>query len=162
MSMFENDQFCWRETYFVLFQSAKRPTLKKVQKTLGTLDPHYVLANAEADERGRFESVTVLAPDDFAALDISYVEGEEVLEQAAGLLKEIKTSECRAEDRARLEKVGKANARFDVLHFEQIVDAEGDDDAEGMLDPSTLLLVLDALTKLTDGVAIDPQSGGLV
>ncbi len=31
-----------------------------------------------------------------------------------------------------------------------------------MLDPSTLLLVLDALAELTGGVGIDPQSGSLM
>ena len=27
MSTFENEQYKWRETYFVLFSAAKRPTL---------------------------------------------------------------------------------------------------------------------------------------
>ena len=34
MSMFENDQYRWRETYFVLFESAKRPKLKTLVKKL--------------------------------------------------------------------------------------------------------------------------------
>jgi hypothetical protein len=31
-----------------------------------------------------------------------------------------------------------------------------------MLDPSALLLIMEALVKLTDGVGIDPQSGALM
>jgi hypothetical protein len=35
MSMFENDQYRWRETYFVLFDSSRTPSLKKIEETLG-------------------------------------------------------------------------------------------------------------------------------
>ncbi len=159
MSMFENRQYCWRETYFVLFRKAKRPTLKKLQSVLSKLNPRYVLANAVADESGKFESLSVLAPDDFAALDISYVEGEEVVEQAGEFIRELATAERRSGDDARLDILRQADARFDVLHFEQLIDEDTSDNGEGMLDPSTLLLVLDALVKLTGGVAVDPQSG---
>ena len=38
-------------------------------------------------------------------------------------------------------------------------DADEDAEDEEMLDPSTLLVVLGALAKLTGGVAIDPQAG---
>ena len=52
------------------------------------------------------------------------------------------------------------DGRFDVLHFEQVPeDVEEDAEDDGMLDPSALLVVLGALAKLTEGVAIDPQAG---
>ena len=36
MSMFEDSRYRWRETYFVLFDAKKRPTLKSVdQDALG-------------------------------------------------------------------------------------------------------------------------------
>jgi len=87
MSMFESDSFQWRETYFVLFDSAKRPTLKKMVATLQELGGQFQLNSSQGDDDGMFESLTLLAPDDFAALDISYVEGEEVTEQGAALKK---------------------------------------------------------------------------
>jgi hypothetical protein len=106
--------------------------------------------------------VTVLAPDDFAALDICYVEGEEVTELVDGLADELQSMETGPEDRARIKRIRKCNARFDVLHFEQLTDVEDEDELEEMLDPSALLVVIEALVELTDGIAVDPQSGALL
>ena len=158
MSLFANDQYRWRETYFVLFRSSKRPTLETLQHQLSKLNSRFTLTNLSADESGRFESMTVLSPDDFAALDVCYLEGEEVLEQGADLADELETTDCRPEDRARLARVRQCDARFDVLHFEQLVNFE-DDEPDDMLDPSALLVVLEALSKETEGLAVDPQAG---
>src|SRR6188472_2151813 len=92
MSTFERDGYQWRETYFVLFDACKRPTLKHVQKVLSQLHDRFEFVACVADEDGRFESMTVLAPDDYAALDISYVAGEEVLEQGTALYEEMLSS----------------------------------------------------------------------
>jgi hypothetical protein len=166
MSMFENAQYCYRETYFVLFDARKRPTLAKLQKVLCGLNERFTLANLSADEAGRFESLTVLSPDDFAALDISYLAGDEVLEYSTELLSEMATAERKAQERSKLERMRRCDGRFDVLHFEQIVDLD-DEGSEGngsdeMLDPSALLIVLDALVELTGGIAVDPQAGSLL
>jgi hypothetical protein len=52
------------------------------------------------------------------------------------------------------------------LHFEHMTaseaPAESDDEFDEMLDPSALLIVLDALVELTGGVGVDPQSGTLL
>ncbi|HID78495.1 MAG TPA: hypothetical protein EYP56_21205 [Planctomycetaceae bacterium] len=162
MSMFGDDHYRWRETYFVLIESRRRPKLRDVEEALKQLDPHFCLQNAAADDAGRFESITVLAPDDYAALDICYTEGEEVAEHRDELMKELLTASSRGVDRARLEKIRRCDARLDVLHFEQIPDAEEEEDSEEMLDPSALLIVLNGLAKLTHGVAVDPQSGTLL
>ena len=164
MSMFENDQYRWRETYFVLFDASKRPLLQQVQQKLASVNKRFTLANPIADEQGEFESITVLAPDDFAALDISYLSGEEVLEQAAMLVEELEGPECRAQDRARLERLRRCDGRFDVLHFEQVsgFDEDDEDPTDEMIDPAALLIVLDALVKLTDGIAVDPQAGAML
>ena len=128
MSMFENDQYRWRETYFVLFDSSKRPTLKKLHQKLASVNKRFAFANARADERGAFESITVLAPDDFAAMDVCYLGGEEVVEQAASMVEEMMRTECRPEDRAKLERLKRCDGRFDVLHFEQITALDEEDD----------------------------------
>ena len=93
MSMFENDQYCWRETYFVLFEAQRRPKLDALKQVLEKLGNHFTLTNLTADETGRVESLTVLAPDDFAALDVCYVEGDEVVEQAVALAEELETAD---------------------------------------------------------------------
>ena len=158
MSMFENDQYRWRETYFVLFPVSRRPTLETLQQKLSRLNSRFALTNLNADESGRFESMTVLSPDDFAALDICYLEGPEVLEQGSDLADELDTPDCQPDDRARLARLRQCDARFDVLHFEQLVSFEGDE-PDDMLDPSALLVVLTALAEATGGLAIDPQAG---
>jgi hypothetical protein len=157
MSMFENDQYRWRETYFVLFDASKRPTLERLQQMLHRLNDRFTLTNLSADASGRFESLTVLSPDDFAALDISFLEGDEVIDQSAELAEEMETTDCRPEDRIRLARLRECTGRFDVLHFEQIVSFD-DDESDEMLDPSALLVVLEALAEETGGLAVDPQT----
>lgn len=49
MSTFERDEFKWRETYFVLFESCKRPTLKQVERVLKQLSGRFELSNNLAD-----------------------------------------------------------------------------------------------------------------
>ncbi len=161
MSMFENEGYRWRETYFVLFDASRRPTLREMQKVLSGLPGRLTMTNLLADEVGRFESLTVLAPEDFAALDVSYLSGEEVVEQAQTLFEDLTGPACSKGERARLEKLRRCDARFDVLHFEQIAD-NGDDEPEEMLDPSSLLIVMEALADMTGGIAVDPQSGTML
>ena len=162
MSMFGNSQYRWRETYFVLFDSSNRPTLETVEQMLSALNEHYRLTNLSADEDGRFDSLTLLAPDDFAALDICYTGGEEVVEHVAALSEEMEPAAREMGETHALKRIRQYDGRFDVLHFERVPDYEdGDqgDESEEMLDPSALLLVLGTLTKITDGVAVDPQAG---
>ena len=164
MSLFENCQYRWRETYFVQFPSRNRPTLEKVRQALSMVGDRLELTGMAGDKQGRFESLTILAPDDFAALDISYISGPEVLEQGAELAGELAAAGCRAGDQVSLGQLREYDARFDVLHFERVGDIEDaeEEGSEGMLDPSALLLVLDALAELTGGIAVDPQTGTML
>ncbi len=161
MSMFEDSQYRWRETYFVLFSLAKRPTLETVEKALDALGGQHAISNGRADASGLFESVTLLSPDDFSALDICFTGGAEVLEHGDTLAKEIGPAACGAGEVAACKRIPQCDARFDVLHFEQVLDRGGmeDDEPDEVLDPSALLLVLDVLAELTDGIAVDPQTG---
>lgn len=159
MSMFENPGYRWRETYLVMFHSQNRPKAKKVEQVLRRLDSRYQLSNVRATAEGDFESLTLISPDDYAALDVCFVEGEDVAEQAMELQKDIKPDELSRSARVKLKELPRFDARFDVLHFEQIALEEDDDE---MLDPGSLLLVLSALARLTKGVALDPQSGAVL
>lgn len=160
MSMFEDSRYRWRETYFVLFDAKDRPKLAGVTKALSALNKRFQLTNLNADDEGGVDSLTLLSPDDYAALDICYTEGEEVLEQGVALVADLKKIGSDIEPPVPWRQIEKYDGRFDVLHFEQVPDvAEDDDEDDGMLDPSALLVVLGALAKLTNGVAIDPQAG---
>jgi hypothetical protein len=162
MSTFERDEYKWRETYFVLFDTAKRPTLHQIEDLLRNLNDRFELTNASQDEDGRFESITVMSEDDYAALDISYEAGEEVVEMRSALRQELKASAADDEERAKAEQLAKCEARFDLLHFQHVGDDESDEDLDEMLDPSALLIVMDALVELTSGVGVDPASGTLL
>ncbi|MGD0898968.1 MAG: hypothetical protein ABR915_14105 [Thermoguttaceae bacterium] len=161
MSTFENDQYRWRETYFVLFFADKRPLLGTVEKHLASLSKRYQLSNQSGDEDGRFESLTVVSPDDFAALDICYTSGPEVLEQGEELVDELAAA-AEPPSRDLLRRLKQYDGRFDVLHFEQVAEASPEDDEDELLDPSALLAVLEALAKITGGVAVDPSSGTIL
>jgi hypothetical protein len=159
MSMFENRRFRWRETYFVLFDAKKRPMLKNVTKTLAALNKRFELTDLGDDGRGYIDSLTLIAPDDFAALDICYAEGPEAREQNVELVAEMKKL---AADQPPVPwaQIQQYDGRFDVLHFEQIAQEDGEEsEDEEMLDPGALLAVLGALANLTGGIAVDPQSG---
>lgn len=162
MSTFEDDRYRWRETYFVLFPAQKRPLLKTVQKKLAALSSRYELRNLSHDEQGQFESLTLISPDDFAALDICFTCGPEVIEQGDELATEL-AGTVEPQFRTALAKIRQYDGRFDILHFEQIADLPDDEeDSEELLDPSALLGVLETLAKITGGIAVDPQSGTII
>ncbi|HEX3998048.1 MAG TPA: hypothetical protein VHX65_05820 [Pirellulales bacterium] len=166
MSTFENDNYKWRETYFVLFNAAKRPSLEKMTEALQSLNRRFELSNTLADDDGGFESLTLRSPQDYSALDISYVSGEEVQTQGVELAEEMRPNAADPDERAKLARLPKCDARLDILHFEEIVGGGGsggsEDEGEETLDPSTLLNVLDALVRMTGGVGVDPQSGSVM
>jgi hypothetical protein len=161
MSTFEDDRYRWRETYFVLFPASRRPTLKVVQNKLAALSKRYSLENLGADESGKFESLTLISPDDFAALDVCYTSGAEVLEHVEELVQEL-SSTVEPGQKALLKRLKGYDGRFDVLHFEQICDPAEEDESDELLDPSALLAVLEELARITDGIAVDPQSGTIL
>lgn len=159
MSLFDDDSYRWRETYFVLFSVENRPKLHDVEETLLSISDRFQVTNGGADDEGRFENVTLVSPLDFAALDVAYLSGDEVREEASQLATQIRPAD--EVERDKLKRLGAANARFDLMHFEQIetgglVDASEEDER---FDPSALLLVMEALLELTGGVGVDPQSG---
>ncbi len=159
MSLFENDQYRWRETYFILFEEPRRPTIGQIRESLKQLGDDYELVDLRGDDEDRFETLTLYSPRDFAAMDILYVGDEEVVEQVEELRGELRAVSLTKEEREKLAFLPRCTARFDVYHFEQIVDLEDDDE---MLDPGGLLLVLERLADLCRGVVYDPQAGNFI
>jgi hypothetical protein len=159
-----DDQLEWRDTYFVLFKQSDRPTLTQVEAAITETSRRLKLENLEADEDGMFESLLVQAPQDNAALEISYERGEAVVEQSAELAKQLKDEL----GPKQLQQMLKSDARLDVMLFERVraggTDSDEDDEdwETGALDPSSLLNVVEALAKLTGGLPIDPASGAIL
>ena len=163
MSLFERAGYEWRETFFVLFDVEKRPAAEKLSSALAQLNRRFSVEGVRANEDGKFESLTILSPDDFAAMDISCVVGEEVVEQVPLLQKELQANVESDEERQQLEQLGTSTARLDVFHFEQQSEQlPADEDDPGFMDPGGLLVVLERLAEICDGVVVDPQSASLL
>ena len=174
MSLFDDNHYRWRESYFVFLEAKRRPSLERVLEAIQSLNPNFDLQRVRSDDDGRFESMTVVSTDAYSAIDISYVEGNEVEEQIAALSTEMLPLIDEADERKCFDRLADFNGRFDLLHFEQITegeplsDHEDDDDNDpddefgGMLDPGPLLMVLDSMSELCDGVGIDPQSNSVM
>lgn len=162
MSLFENEEYRWRDTYFVLFPAKQRPTVGETLQAIETLGPRFQVQETRCDEAGRFESLTLISPDDFSAMDLSFVAGEEVEEQVQGLLSSRKLDQLTADEQPKWKLLADCDARFDIYHFERIVLSEEGEEDDEFLDPGGLLIVLECLAKLCGGVSIDPQAGTML
>ncbi|MFT5299615.1 MAG: hypothetical protein ACI87E_000081 [Mariniblastus sp.] len=158
MSLFEDDRYVYRDTFFIHFEKASRPTGAEVKSCIETLGEKYEFSKLRESD-GKFESVTIRSPHDSSAMDITIVEGEEVLEQVSELLKEFRTITLSGDDHKKLQKLDACDARFDIFHFEH---KSGGEAEEEMLDPGGLLLVMERLAAACDGVGLDPQSKTLL
>lgn len=157
------EELAWRETYFILFQRDSRPTLTQVEAAVGEAGHRTSIEHLEADDDGLFQSVLVQAPEDNAALEISYEAGDAVVQQSAELAKELQDRV----DGDQLAKLLRADARLDIMHFERVdagfADPDGSDEiAMEALNPATLISVIEALASLTGGVPIDPAAGEIL
>jgi hypothetical protein len=160
MSLFENAAYQWRETYLVLFDSTRRPTAERVESALKELGRQYEIREVRSDDEGRFDSLTLISPDDYAAMDVSYVSGDEVTEQTKELVNELKQTTATETEIDDLKRIIGLDGRFDIYHFEEIV--TGDEEDDEFMDPGCLLQVIEELTRLVDGIGLDPASGALL
>jgi hypothetical protein len=180
----KGDDLLWLETYFIVFPSERRPTLQQVESALAEAGPRLLIENLEADDDGLFASLLVQSPEDHAAVEISYETGEAVIEQNLEWAKQLQ----KQLSPKHLQQMITADARLDVAHFERVEagsvsakkaapqqdefadfddDFSGDDDfdeeaAMEIFDPTCLLTVVEALSKLTRGLAFDPAAGEVV
>ena len=83
MSLFDNPEYRWRETYLLFHKKSQRAMAAKVVQTIEGIRGHYNLEQVVADPDGYFESGTVFAEEAFAAIDLSYVEDDQIREQIA-------------------------------------------------------------------------------
>ena len=158
MSLFEDENYIYRDTFFIHFKLEHRPSGGQVKSCIETLGEKYEICGLR-EKDGDFESVTIRSPQDSSAMDITFVQGEEVLEQIADLMQDFKTITLSGEDHQKLKTLNGCDARFDIYHFEQRSGGSGEED---MLDPGGLLLVMERLANACEGVALDPQSKTLL
>ena len=157
MSLFEDNRYQYRDTFFVFFQKENRPSLDKIEATLADLGSRYETMK-KSENNGEFESLTFASPYDFTAMDIVVVEGEEVETQISDLMEDFRTMTLTGDDTEKLDSLRNCDARFDIFHFEQ-TDGQSNDE---FLDPGGLLLVMQKLSVLSEGIALDPQSQSLL
>jgi len=163
MSLFEHDEYRWRETYFVLFDQQNRPTADQIVAALREVNENYDITDVRKTEADQIESMTVLSPDDYSGMDITFVSGEEVKEHTLEVVEEMLPMVV-GDEKDRLRKLPEFDARLDVFHFEQLVftSGVGEDELDEYMDPGALLVVLEKLAELTNGVGVDQESGTLI
>lgn len=155
MSLFENEEYEYTDTFFVFFKRENLPKASAVTKAIEELGDRYEFGkmNFRDDD---FESLTILSPQDFSAIDIVLDLKAEVATQIEELAGEFRTMTLSGDDRSKLEAFKTCDCRFDLFHFEKQVSRTQDPDA--FIDPGGLLIVLEKLKSLCGGVGLDPQS----
>ncbi|HEY5313912.1 MAG TPA: hypothetical protein VIK18_15390 [Pirellulales bacterium] len=155
----DDDQYQWRETYFIWFEAQRRPLLEKVEEAVRHLRGHFELESGEADADGLISTLTVRSREDHAALEIECAAGGEVRAEGAAIAADISPADV---DPDKLAQLKRCDARFEVMHFEEVVEQLSEEEMDDMFDPSALLVVLEALVQLTDGICVDPQAGSIM
>jgi hypothetical protein len=155
MSLFENEQYEYTDTFFVFFKRENLPKASVVKNAIAELGDRYDFGQVVFREE-QFESMTILSPQDFSAMDIVLDLNADVPTQVSELALEFRTLTLSGDDRNKLEKFKDCDTRFDLFHFEKQVSGQQDPDA--FIDPGGLLIILEKLRGLCDGVGLDPQS----
>jgi hypothetical protein len=155
----DDDQYQWRETYFIWFEAARRPPLAKVEEVVGHLRGHFELESGEANADGLISALTVRSREDHAVLEIECSADAEVRAEGAAMAAEMSPADADPDKLARLKR---CDARFEVMHFEEVVEQLSEEELDDMFDPSALLIVLEALVHLTNGICVDPQAGSIM
>jgi len=118
MTLFEDDRYEWRETYFVCFESAHRPKLPEVRRALKTDAPLFTFLDSKAEHDGSLVELTIASYENHAALEIVYREGKEVLTEIQQISHSL-IKDATAEELLKLQRIAQCKTRFDVHHFEQ-------------------------------------------
>jgi len=118
MTLFEDDRYDWRETYFVYFESSHRPKLPEIRRALQTHAPLFSILNSKAESNENLVEIIIASYEDHAALEIVYREGKDILTEIRQLVRSLK-KEATTEELLQLQKIVQSKTRFDVHHFEQ-------------------------------------------
>jgi hypothetical protein len=59
MTLFSDDRYNWRETYFVYFESSRRPKLPEIRHALHTYAPFFCVLDSKADRNENLVEMTI-------------------------------------------------------------------------------------------------------
>lgn len=118
MTLFEDDRYDWRETYFVCFESSHRPKLSEIRRVLKMNAPFLTILDSKAEIDGSLVALTIASYENHAAVEIVYREGNEVLSEIHHLVNSLK-NEATVAEQTKLQKISLCKTRLDVHHFEQ-------------------------------------------
>ena len=162
MSLFDDPNYRWRDTFLVLFDDEQRPTIELALSAIQQIGKFQVRNSSESESR-LIESITITSSVDLVGLEILYVAGDEVVEEIEALVMELAEDAMLLDNEDSLTQLSAANARLDILHFEKITEnSNGPSDDDELMDPGSLLAVTAALANLVSGVAVDPSSASFV
>jgi len=117
--MFDDNRFCWRETYLVMLRAEKRPVISELVQRLKKLHNRYDIRNIRSD-MGCLISLCVVAPNDGAAVELLYREGDEVRREFAVLADELERHEPTGKECKKIASAREFDAKIEVMHFEQM------------------------------------------
>ena len=164
-SFFENPEYEWRETLFVLFDRKTCPpvTRETVRRFFEETEFAFLeIKAAKESADGMLRRLLAVSPRTRCGLELVFQEGEAVLEQTRDFYGTIQQTLDAYESR-QWEKVFPLGACFELIYFENIAKplrVAGETREEPPLyDPGTLLFVTEKLSQFTGGVVLDPQSG---
>jgi len=119
MSLYDDDRYTWRETYFVLFDDLRRrPLLDELRRELQLYGKTLKILAGQANGEGRLRQLTVASYEDHSALEIIFRQGAKVAAETDSLLRILEKG-CTPKERERLRLVKQWSTKLDVLHFEQ-------------------------------------------
>lgn len=165
MSLFDDDNYRWRETYLLFFKQSKRPTVDAVEQALANQPQAFDLQAVRGDDRGLLESITAIAPDRRSAIDICFVAPEDAAGQIESMRDEMDVTAVDDDDADKVQRLREFDALLELMHFECAagdMTSDDDDEVDAFFDPTALLIVVETLCQLCDGVAIDPASATVV
>ena len=162
MSLFDDPNYRWRDTFLVLFDDEQRPTVELALSAIQQIG-RFEIRNSSESETQLIDSITITSSVDLIGLEILYVAGAEVVEETEALVIELAEDAMLLGQENSLAQLSAANARFDILHFEKITEHSNEPtDDDELMDPGSLLAVTAALADLVSGVAVDPSSASFV
>ena len=153
MSLFENELYEYCDTFFVYLKDENRPSLDAVATALKDLGNRCVVVDAKEVD-GKFESATIKFAADCSAMDIVYVQGEEVTTQLQEIQETMRLMTLTPDTKSDLQRMKNCNSRYDIFHFEEN-NANNEDE---FLDPGGLLMVIERISSVCEGIGYDPQS----
>ena len=119
MSLYDDERYTWRETYFVLIDDLRcRPLLDDIQQALQPQWQTLKILDGTANAEGRLRTLTIASYEDHSALEIVFRYGRAVVAEMGALIRTIEKG-CSPGEKTRLHSAKRWAARLDVLHFEQ-------------------------------------------